>query len=94
MSEKYVTKHELEKLRTEIQIEMKEYFRNKQFSDKKFLKTSQVKELLCISTSTLQNLRTNGKIPFTKLGGHLLYVYEDIMEILEKNFVNRNNNNL
>jgi len=49
---------------------------------KKFLKSYQVKNLLKISDNTLQNLRQNGTIPFTKIGGILYYNYEDIMKVL------------
>ena len=49
---------------------------------KKFLKSYQVKNLLKISDNTLQNLRQNGTIPFTKIGGIFYYNYEDIMKVL------------
>ncbi|HTD39900.1 MAG TPA: helix-turn-helix domain-containing protein [Mucilaginibacter sp.] len=48
----------------------------------KWLKTYQVKNLLKISDNTLQTLRENGTIPFTKIGGILYYNYEDINKIL------------
>ncbi len=86
----YATKQELEELRSEIQSELKNHFKGKHFSGKKLLKSSQVRELLNVSISTLQNLRSNGTIPFTKVGGHTLYAYEDILEILEKNLVSTN----
>ena len=49
---------------------------------RKFLKSYQVKNLLKISNNTLQTLRDNGTIPFTKIGGILYYNYEDIMKVL------------
>lgn len=49
---------------------------------KKWLKTYQVKNLLKISDNTLQTLRDNGIIPFTKIGGILYYNYEDINKVL------------
>ncbi|MES2113211.1 MAG: helix-turn-helix domain-containing protein [Bacteroidota bacterium] len=49
---------------------------------KKWLKTYQVKNLLKISDNTLQTLRDNGTIPFTKIGGILYYNYEDINRVL------------
>jgi hypothetical protein len=42
-----------------------------------------VKNLLKISPGTLQNLRMNGTLRFTKIGGILYYKYEDIIEVLE-----------
>lgn len=50
--------------------------------DKQSLKSYEVKELLGISTGTLQNLRNNGILPFTKIGGTIYYDSEDIQKVL------------
>ena len=44
-----------------------------------------VRELLGISPGTLQNLRINGTLPYTKVGGIVYYDQEEIMEVMEKN---------
>ncbi|HEY4787353.1 MAG TPA: helix-turn-helix domain-containing protein [Bacteroidales bacterium] len=49
---------------------------------KKWLKSHEVRKLLYISPGTLQNLRINGTLPYTKIGGILYYDYEDIQKIL------------
>jgi len=49
---------------------------------KKWLKSYQVKNMLKISSNTLQTLRDNGTIPFTKIGGILYYSSEDIRKVL------------
>lgn len=54
---------------------------------KKWLKSPEVRKLLGISAGTLQNLRINGTIPYTKVGGVLYYDYQDLMQVLEKNKV-------
>ncbi|MEX0314041.1 MAG: helix-turn-helix domain-containing protein, partial [Allomuricauda sp.] len=54
---------------------------------KKWLKSPEVRELLGISPGTLQNLRINGTLPYTKVGGVLYYDYQEIMQVLEKNKV-------
>ncbi|MFZ2284508.1 MAG: helix-turn-helix domain-containing protein, partial [Lutibacter sp.] len=46
------------------------------------------KKLLGISTGTLQNLRINGTLPYTKMGGVIYYDYEKIMQAMEDNCVN------
>ncbi|WP_258539103.1 helix-turn-helix domain-containing protein [Flagellimonas abyssi] len=56
---------------------------NKQ-TNKKWLKSNEVRELLGISPGTLQNLRINGTLPFSKIGGVLYYDYQEIIEVLEK----------
>lgn len=52
---------------------------------KRWLKSGQVRELLGISPGTLQNLRLNGTIPYTKIGGVLYYDYNEIIKVLESN---------
>ena len=52
---------------------------------KRWLKSPDVKELLGISSGTLQNLRINGTLPYTKVGGVLYYDYEEIMSVMENN---------
>jgi glycyl-tRNA synthetase alpha subunit len=51
---------------------------------KRLLKSYQVKNLLKISPGTLQNLRVNGTLPFTRVGGIIYYKYEDIMKIFDQ----------
>jgi hypothetical protein len=41
--------------------------------------------MLGISPGTLQNMRINGTIPFTKMGGILFYDSGEIQKILESN---------
>lgn len=52
---------------------------------KKWLKSYEVRKLLGISPGTLQNLRINGTMPYTKIGGVLFYDYEEINQMIEKN---------
>lgn len=49
------------------------------------LKSYQVQKLLGISAGTLQTLRVNGTIPYSKVGGVIFYDKQDIMKILEEN---------
>lgn len=45
---------------------------------KQWLKSSEVRKLLSISHGTLQTLRNNGTIPFTKIGGVIYYSRNEI----------------
>jgi hypothetical protein len=57
---------------------------------KKWLKSYEVRKLLGISPGTLQNLRINGTLPYTRMGGMLYYDYEDIQKaLLDKKQNNR-----
>jgi hypothetical protein len=50
---------------------------------KKWLKSTEVKKLLGISTGTLQNLRANGTISHSKVGGIIYYNYDEIIKLLD-----------
>ncbi len=49
------------------------------------LKSHQVQRLLGISPGTLQNLRVNGTIPYSKVGGVIFYDKNEILRIIEEN---------
>ncbi|WP_163517965.1 helix-turn-helix domain-containing protein [Gelidibacter japonicus] len=52
---------------------------------KKWLKSPEVRKLLDISPGTLQNLRINGTLPYTKIGGVIYYDHDEIHKILTEN---------
>ena len=57
---------------------------------KKYLKSSEVIDLLQISPGTLQNLRVNGTLPYTKVGGIIFYDSEEIQNVMISNRVQHN----
>ena len=67
---------------SEIKQLMKEY--NGQPS-KKWLKSYEIRKMLNISPGTLQNMRLNGTLPYTKIGGVIYYDYADIQQMLQQN---------
>ena len=82
----------------EFKIELLEEFRsilsqqNTQLILKRYLKSSEVMDLLQISPGTLQNLRINGTLPYTKIGGIIYYDAQEIQQIMEENRVHHNFN--
>lgn len=62
---------------------------NNHASTKKWLKSNEVRRMLLISPGTLQNLRMNGTLPFTKIGGVIFYDYQDIEKMLAKHSHNK-----
>ena len=50
-----------------------------------WLKSIEVKDMLGISDGTLQNLRINGTLPHTKVGGTIYYEYVDVIGLLKMN---------
>ena len=55
---------------------------------KKYLKSSEVMDLLQVSPGTLQNLRINGTLPYTRVGGIIYYDVEEIQKVMDDNRVN------
>jgi len=79
-----VTVQDLQKMKEEI-ISQIALMTDKATSQKEWLRSAEVMEMLSISTGTLQNLRINMQIPFTKLGGTLFYERKEILKVLNDN---------
>jgi hypothetical protein len=50
-----------------------------------WLKSHQVQRMLGISAATLQNLRVNGTMPYSKVGGVIFYEKTEVLAVLERN---------
>jgi len=79
-----ITKDDLKTLKQEIVTELKSILGD-QKEQKKWLKSSDVREMLNISPGTLQNLRVNGTLPYTRMGKTIYYEYADVNQILTQN---------
>lgn len=81
-----ITNGDLENFKIELLAEFKKLAKELQGQpSKKWLKSLEVRKLLDISPNTLTNLRMNGTLPFTKIGGVIYYDYVDIEEMLTAN---------
>ena len=78
-----ITKEDLKQLKTEMLAEIRQLIKPDDRQSKKWLKSAEVRKLLNISPGTLQNLRINGTLRFTKIGGMMYYKLEDINRLLE-----------
>jgi len=89
MSATIITTEDLYDFKLELFGELKKLLQEKKTVEiKKYLKSAEVMEMLKISPGTLQNLRINRTLPFTKIGGIILYDYSEILRILQENKVN------
>ena len=88
MSVEILTKQDLENFRNELINEIKQLLNGSDTETQKWLRTSEIRKLLKISPGTLQNLRVNGTLPYTKIGGVMYYAYEDVLKMLEENKFN------
>lgn len=84
MNVELVTREDLRRLE-DLLKEIKQIVQPGQSQPKKWLKSSEVRKMLNISSGTLQNLRINGTLRFTKMGSIMYYKLEDINKILEEN---------
>jgi hypothetical protein len=79
-----ITKQDLLDFRQQLLEDLKQYLvKPTQASKQKWLKSAQVREMLNISAGTLQNLRINGTLKPTRIGGSFYYSHQDIQSLLE-----------
>ncbi|MDR5591147.1 MULTISPECIES: helix-turn-helix domain-containing protein [Christiangramia] len=86
-----ITTDDLREFKMELLEELKTLL-SKQNSGtlKRYLKSSEVMDLLQISPGTLQNLRINGTLPYTKVGGIIYYDVQEIHRVMDENRVKHN----
>ncbi|WPR73068.1 helix-turn-helix domain-containing protein [Flavobacterium sp. NG2] len=87
MAIEVITREDLEEFRSLLLNDLKEILQSQPEQTKQWLKSNEVRKLLNISPGTLQNLRINGTISYTKIGGILYYSTADLDKLLEANKV-------
>lgn len=86
--EQIITREDLNEFRTLLLADLSEMLNAaKPKQQKQWLKSNEVRKILNISPGTLQNLRINGTITYTKIGGILYYSSADLDKLLESNKV-------
>lgn len=87
MAIEIITLEDLNEFRSLLLNDLKEMLLAKPEQTKQWLKSNEVRKLLNISAGTLQTLRINGTITYTKIGGILYYSSADLDKLLEANKV-------
>jgi hypothetical protein len=86
MSAQIITTDDLREFKMELLEEIRAIVsEQKTATSKKWLKSVEVRKLLSISPGTLQTLRINGTLPYTRIGGTNYYNLTDIEKLLSKN---------
>jgi hypothetical protein len=86
MSAQIITTDDLQEFKIELLEEIRAIVsEQKTATSKKWLKSVEVRKLLSISPGTLQTLRINGTLPYTRIGGTNYYNLTDIEKLLSKN---------
>ena len=77
-----ITREDLNEFRNLLLNDLKQFIQPESEQKNKWLKSYEVRKLLNISAGTLQNLRINGTLAYTKIGGLMYYKYSDIEKAL------------
>ena len=80
-----ITSEDLYFFKEELLLEIKKLVQTHGILQRKWLRSQDVQDLLCISAGTLHNLREKGILPYSRIEGVILYEYEDIVEMIRKN---------
>jgi len=88
MAVEVITREDLNEFRTLLLKDFKEILQLKPDQAKQWLKSSEVWKLLNISPGTLQTLRINKTISYTRIGGIIYYGHQDIEKLMQQNMVN------
>jgi hypothetical protein len=88
MAVEIITRDDLNEFRSLLLTDLKEMLNSKREQEKQWLKSVEVRKLLNISPGTLQNLRINGTLTYTKIGGIMYYDNSNIDKLLNGNKVN------
>ena len=83
-----VTLEDLVTFKEELLDALKEALAQREHQPKRWLRSAEVRQLLNVSPGTLQNLRVNGTLPFSKIGGVIYYPSEGIERVLQENLMN------
>ena len=83
MAVEIITKEDLMRFKRDLLVELKEIIKEKTAYQPQWIKSPEVRKLLKISPGTLQNLRINGTLPYTKIGGVVYYSLADIEKVMQ-----------
>lgn len=82
MIAEFITKSDLQEFKRELLVEIKSFLTSTDQPGKSWLKSNEVRKILGCSHGTLQNLRINGTLTPSKIGGTYYYKYQEVMSLL------------
>ncbi|GAB2610029.1 helix-turn-helix domain-containing protein [Belliella aquatica] len=78
-----ITKEDLEMLRHQILEDLKVFFIPKKKVVKEWMKSGEVRKMLNVSASSLQNMRINGLLKPKKIGGTYYYRTAEVQALFD-----------
>ncbi|MCU0352203.1 MAG: DNA-binding protein [Cytophagales bacterium] len=85
MAAETVTKEDLSRFKAEPLAELCQLVAAHAQPPRKWLRSPEVRKLPDISHGTLQNMRVNGSLPYSKIDGIFYYPQDEILKLLEDN---------
>lgn len=85
MAAEIITKEDLHQFKAELLAELRQLVAAHVQPPRKWLRSPEVRKLLNISHGTLQNMRVNGSLPYSKIDGIFYYPQDEILQLLENN---------
>ncbi len=80
-----ITQADLDQFKDDVINELRSLMAIEKTVKTKWIKNREVKKMLQMSHSTLQTLRANGTLSYTKIGGIIYYDLEEIEKMMEDN---------
>lgn len=78
-----ITREDLQEFKSELLKDIRQILRSPKIPEtREWLKSYEVRQLLKVSPGTLQSLRSNGTLSYSKVGGLMYYRYEDVQNLL------------
>ena len=91
MPTQIITTDDLREFKIELLDDIKELLKiSTDLRSKKYLKSAEIMKMLNVSPGTLQTLRINGTIPYTKIGGLIFYDVDEISKVMNENKTHNN----
>lgn len=88
MPTQILTTDDLREFKAELLDDIKELIKTDSgTTTKKYLKSADLMKMLKVSSGTLQTMRINGTIPYSKIGGILFYDPDEISKLMKENCI-------
>ena len=88
MPTQIITTDDLREFKIELLDEIEKLLKTTSTTtSKKYLKSGELMKLLKVSPGTLQTLRINGTLPYTKIGGIIFYDADEIYKVMKENSI-------
>ncbi len=88
MPREIITTDDLREFKMELLDEIKDLLKTSpELGAKKYLKSQDLMKILKVSSGTLQTMRINGTLPYTKIGGIIFYDPEEISKVMKENSI-------